>query len=124
MSLTDRLANYLSYKGISAYLFEKTCDLGNGYLGKQYKSQGSVGSDILEKVALHYPDLDMNWLISGKGKMLMKPLSGGKKGVVEDGILMREQAAAYKIRSQLIQELKEQVKMLESSMPKGLGKKK
>jgi hypothetical protein len=115
MHLTDRLVAYLSYKSVTAYLFEKTCQLGKGYLGKQVKVKGSVGSEILEKVAFHYPDLDMNWLITGKGKMLMKPLSGKKE--IPEGMLAKEEAAVYKIRKKLVGELKEQIRKLEQIKP-------
>jgi len=67
--LIDRLYQYLNENGISAYAFEHTCGLSNGYLGKQYKGKGSVGSSILEKIRLCYPDLDMQWLVTGEGNM-------------------------------------------------------
>lgn len=116
--LINRLSDYLTYKGVSAYLFERTCGLGNGYIGKQLKSKGSVGSDILQLIAQHYPDLDMNWLISGKGKMLMKPIGGSPAVSGNDGLLAREEAAVYEIKSALIQELKKHIDLLESSMAK------
>ncbi len=72
MRLIERLRNYLSYSHISAYAFEHSCGLSNGYLGKQLKGKGSVGSDILEKIKEIYPDLSLIWLVTGKGTMLVK----------------------------------------------------
>ena len=116
MRLTDRLLEYLAYKEITVYAFEKTCGVGNGYLGKQSKGKGSVGSDILEKIGDHYPDLNLGWLITGKGKMLQKPLPG-KKSESHDGMILMEEAAVYKIRNKLVEMLKEQLKALETSLP-------
>jgi hypothetical protein len=69
MRLIERLQEYLVYSNISAYEFEHTCNLSNGYLGKQLKGKGSVGSDILERIKENYTDLSLVWLVTGKGKM-------------------------------------------------------
>ncbi|HJV19514.1 MAG TPA: hypothetical protein VJ552_06495 [Sediminibacterium sp.] len=69
MRLIDRLYQYMEEEGISAYQFEHVCGLSNGYLGKQYRGKGTVGSAVLEKIKLHYPDIDMHWLITGNGAM-------------------------------------------------------
>ncbi|RFM30204.1 hypothetical protein [Deminuibacter soli] len=68
--LIDRLYRYLAYKNITAYAFEQNCGLSNGYLGKQAKGKGTIGSDILEKIYNHYFDLSLIWLITGEGSML------------------------------------------------------
>jgi len=119
MRLTDRLPVYLAYKGISVYLFEKTCGIGNGYIGKQMKAKGAIGSDILERIAARYPDLNMNWLITGKGKMLQRPAAAAKN----DGELyLMEEAPAYKIKNKLVGILQEQIRILETSLPGGKRK--
>lgn len=66
MRLIDRLFEYLSCNNLSAYEFEHTCGLSNGYLGKQLKGKGTVGSNVLEKIKYHYPDLDLLWLLTGE----------------------------------------------------------
>lgn len=72
----------MEQRGITPYAFEKTCGLSNGYLGKQVKGGGSVGSDVLERIHQSYPDLSLIWLISGKGEMLF---GSGNKHEVSDG---------------------------------------
>ncbi len=114
MRLIDRLNHYLESKKITAYAFEKTCGVGNGYLGKQSKGKGSVGSDILEKIGQHYPDLNLEWLITGKGKMLQR-IRRDKKNE-NYGSEMKEDAAVYTIRNRLIEVLKEQLGLLESPL--------
>ena len=115
MRLTDRLLQYLEFKEISVYSFEKACGLGNGYLGKQAKNKGSVGSDILERVAAIYPDLNLGWLITGKGKMLQKPTLEKNQDTEES--MVKEKASVYQIRNTLIEVLKEQLRALETSLP-------
>lgn len=120
MHLTDRLLNYFDLKGITIHNFEKVCGLGNGYFGKQYRGKGSVGSDILEKIADQYPDLNLNWLITGRGMMLQKPPKGMKS---PENIIVMEEDAVYAIRNKLVTVLKDQLKTLEETLPRARRKK-
>lgn len=73
MRLVDRLQQYLDHYRISAYAFEHACQLSNGYLGKQLKGKGAIGSEILERIKERYTDLSLVWLVTGKGTMLLSP---------------------------------------------------
>lgn len=110
------MSKYLEAKRISAYEFEHTCGIANGYLGKQLRGKGSVGSDILEKVSREYPDLNLVWLITGGGKMLTKPR---KNDPVNEnaGLEMQDDEAVYAVRDKLIEVLKEQLHTLSTSVP-------
>jgi hypothetical protein len=129
MKLIDRLAAYLLEKDISPYAFEKKIGLANGYLGKQLKVSGSVGSDILEKIANTYTDLNIDWLITGRGAMLSKMENrSDSKG---RSWTMQENQTAYRVRDRLIGILREQLDLLSTprlpakrSRKKSLQKKK
>lgn len=123
MKVIDRLAKYLEVKDISAREFELGCGVANGYLGKQLKVHASIGSDILEKVAVQYPDLNLVWLITGRGKMLVKPTKEKRDPEAED-LQMQEDKAAYAIRDHLIEVLKEQLVTLSSTGTKKYRKRK
>ncbi|MET0393060.1 MAG: hypothetical protein ABW019_07950 [Chitinophagaceae bacterium] len=120
MRLIDRLSKYLSSKGVTAYEFERSCNIANGYLGKQLKGKGSVGSDILEKVSREYPDLNLVWLITGEGRMIVNRKKQKPAGE-ENDLEMQDHEAVYDARNKLIKVLKEQIEVLSSSVP---GKKK
>lgn len=66
--ILDRIIEYLEYKGISKYKFYKETGLSNGFLDKK----GSIGADKCEIIYSHYPDLNLEWLITGKGEKLKK----------------------------------------------------
>lgn len=66
----DRLKSYLKDKGISLNAFDKSIGAANGYIGKQIKNSGSIGSDIIEKIHGIYTDLNLNWLLTGEGEMI------------------------------------------------------
>lgn len=74
MKPIERIAMYLQFRTISPHAFEKKIELSNGYFSKQLKHLGSVGSDILIKIHLAYPDLAILWILTGEGQML-KPES-------------------------------------------------
>lgn len=65
-SIRDRVSEYLLLKGISKYRFYQETGLSNGFLDKE----GSINSDNCEKICYAYPDLDPEWLLTGKGSML------------------------------------------------------
>ncbi len=65
-SIRDRVSEYLLLKGISKYRFYQETGLSNGFLDKE----GSINSDNCEKICYVYPDLDPEWLLTGKGSML------------------------------------------------------
>lgn len=70
MRIIDRLFEYLKHHGLTPYTFEQRCGIANGYLKKQSRGKGSVGSEILEKIIDRYRDIDPEWLLTGRGKML------------------------------------------------------
>lgn len=104
--LIDRLHRYLNYKGLSAYAFEKSCGLSNGYLGKQTKGKGTIGSDILEKIYYQYLDLSLIWLITGEGKMIEE----------HSKFELQEDAAQYVTKDDLVKELNKRIQLLEEAV--------
>jgi hypothetical protein len=70
MKPIERIEIFMHFKKISPHAFEQKIDLSNGYFSKQLKNLGSVGSDILIKIYLAYPELDILWILTGEGQML------------------------------------------------------
>jgi len=111
MRLLDRLYQYLECNAISAYAFEHACGLSNGYLGKQFKGKGSMGSAVLVKIKKHYPELNIQWLITGKGNMTNKTYALSTDNTsynLEDGT-----TNIFQLQSALIDALKKQIIHLE-----------
>jgi hypothetical protein len=73
MKAIERISEYLNYKIITPHKFEQTVHLSNGYFQKQLRNKGSIGSDILIKIADQYHDLDIVWVLTGEGTMLKYP---------------------------------------------------
>lgn len=64
--IRERISQYLSYKNISDYRFEKDLDLSKGYWNKAK----NPSSEILNKISGIYTDLLAEWLLRGEGEML------------------------------------------------------
>jgi|InofroStandDraft_1065614.scaffolds.fasta_scaffold00543_5 uncharacterized small protein (DUF1192 family) len=66
--IRERISQYLSYKNISDYRFEKDLDLSKGYWNKAK----NPSSEILNKISGIYTDLSAEWLLRGEGEMLKR----------------------------------------------------
>jgi hypothetical protein len=67
----DRLSIFIEFIQTNPRSFERSINISNGYFAKQ-KKNGSIGSNILEKIHHHYKILDIKWLLTGEGHMLNK----------------------------------------------------
>jgi hypothetical protein len=111
MRLVDRLQQYLGHYRISAYAFEHDCGLSNGYLGKQLKGKGAIGSEILERIKHRYADLSLVWLITGRGHMLLSPPKNGVEH--REPELNEEQHTYFSSKEEVIKLLYRQIEKLE-----------
>ncbi|MEP7258526.1 MAG: hypothetical protein ABI687_09060 [Flavitalea sp.] len=112
MRVIDRLYQYIQFKSISAYAFERTCEIANGYLKKQFNGGGTIGSEIIEKITGKFSDLSLVWLITGEGRMLIpaNPPSSA------ENLQLREDQNNYPSHDQIIRLLKEKIALLEVSL--------
>ena len=66
MGTVQRIRQYIENKGISKYRFYQQSGLSNGALDKGE----NIGSDKCEKILYAFPDLNSDWLLTGRGSML------------------------------------------------------
>lgn len=111
MRIIDRLVKYLEQKKITAYSFERTCQVANGYLKKQQKGKGSIGSDILERIHKNYFDLNLVWLVTGEEEMLYSDNADR-----ETKRLLLQEDKNYYTKDEMIKFLQERVLLLESAL--------
>jgi hypothetical protein len=64
--IQERIKCFLEYKGITKYYFYKKTNLSNGFLDKK----GTIGVDKCEIIYYHFPEISLEWLVTGKGEML------------------------------------------------------
>lgn len=93
MSSVARLIDFLEVKGESKADFYKKTGFSNGYLDKVK----ALGSDKIEIIISKYTDLNISWLVTGKGPMLLtdnNDLSGqllmeDSKGIIRTPVKSR-----------------------------------
>lgn len=66
MGAIQRIMQFIEYKGISKYKFYQETGLSNGFLDKGE----NMGSDKCEKIIYVYPEINSEWLLTGRGPML------------------------------------------------------
>lgn len=63
---------FIKYAGLSARQFDISIGAGNGYTLRMKKNNASIGSDVIESIIRIYPQLNVEWLLTGEGEMLKK----------------------------------------------------
>lgn len=66
MGTKERFVEFLKYKEIGQTAFELSANLSRGSIAKKT----GFSADSIEKIAISCPDLNLDWLITGKGEML------------------------------------------------------
>jgi hypothetical protein len=82
--IKERISKYLEYKNISKYQFYKKTGMSNGSLDKS----GTIGADKCELINYAYPDLNILWLITGKGDMLLSETKKEKEPIEQNPTLL------------------------------------
>ncbi|WP_342088046.1 hypothetical protein [Dyadobacter sp. OTU695] len=71
-TLAERLSLFISGLGITIYSFEKVIGVSKGSIMTPIKNNRTIGSDSIGKIFDKYPDLNLEWLIAGKGEMIKR----------------------------------------------------
>jgi hypothetical protein len=98
--MKKRLVQFATeHLGITIHRFEKSCGLSNSYCS----NPNAVGTYAQKKIMSAYPELSMDWVVTGKGEMLIIEKSS-KKYQVGSAIIneVKEESIAF---NQLKQEL-------------------
>lgn len=86
MNTKDRLKLFVKQKGYGRNKFEELIGVSIGYLSTKNET---INSDVIEKSKIFFPDLNLDWLITGKGEMIdttFQPDHGEQAiGMVEEG---------------------------------------
>ena len=65
MGITNRIKQFADYLGISMRKFCETVGVANG----SFEKVKSIGSETLLKIYYAYPNISLEWLITGEGSM-------------------------------------------------------
>ena len=79
--MQSRIKHLLEEKNLTASRFADLIEVNASAVSHILNGRSKPGFDVLEKISKAFPELDMNWLISGRGSMLTeteeaKPYTG------------------------------------------------
>lgn len=67
--MNQRLQQFLSAENISQAQFADTIDVARASVSHVLAGRNKPGYDFIRSISEHYPALNIEWLITGKGKM-------------------------------------------------------
>jgi|AGTN01.1.fsa_nt_gi hypothetical protein len=87
MEFIDRLKLFIKSRGLGQTKFEELVGFSRGYISKV---KTSIGADKLSNIVEVFPDLNLDWLITGKGEMIDPSIQSDSTteqaiGTVEEG---------------------------------------
>jgi len=117
MGATERVKEFIDYKGITRYRFCQMLGFSNKFLD----NSSNMGTDKASKILRYFPDLNPEWLLSGKGNMLRLDTLNESPAVynkiekedLEEDITYKELAEA---RKETIEILKKMILYLEAQL--------
>lgn len=103
MDLKERLLLFIDSLNIEKARFEKEVGLSNGFVDKV---SGNIRKSSLNRISNRYPHLNIDWLLTGKGEMLM----GVEDVFNPDGSFNEDKAANWLIEQ--LSETRDMIKEL------------
>lgn len=68
--MISRLSQFLEYQGINVRQFEQLISASNGMIRKAITNNTDIQSKWIAKIIDNFPNLNPEWLLTGKGNML------------------------------------------------------
>lgn len=86
--MKERIIRFINYKGITIQAFELKTGLSNGAVSKM---GDGTRRRTLEKISNYYPELNINWLLTGEGEMLISEERKSKTIEIPDSSIVADQ---------------------------------
>ena len=81
--MNRRLLQFLQAENLTQTQFADTLSVARGSVSHILSGRNKPGYDFLESLLLHYPSLNLEWLLTGKGKMYHDSAAGQDSNPVE-----------------------------------------
>lgn len=101
MTVKNRIKTYCKAENLPITVFEKSIGVSNGYVNAISKS---IGIEYLNKIIEIYSNLNIEWLLTGKGEML-KPEQASLQQSYAQSNEPNEHLTAQGVTPELITEL-------------------
>lgn len=84
--MNERLKKVIDYYGITPTNFSLKIGVSEGAIRKILSKNTTLRSDTLEKISQNFTDIDIDWLVTGRGSMLRNELPAAHPAAVGEGI--------------------------------------
>ena len=102
--MKERVLQFIEYTGLNKASFEKMVGLSNGAVDKM---GANTRHSTVDKISKTFPEIDRDWLMTGKGNMLNEGASNN--GVVEISAeawnVIKKQADSLASKDRQVEEL-------------------
>lgn len=117
MNVKNRIKDFIKTENLTIIEFEKSLNVANGYVNSISKS---MGIDKMATIIEKYPNLNMDWLITGNGEMLKqkKPYIEAKSDISN---LNEPEMSVYKLKTDYFGVERQQIPLYEIEASAGLN---
>lgn len=110
-----RIMMLIQHLNLSARKFDISIGASNGYILRMNKNNASVGSDVIEKIIEVYPQVNLIWLITGKGPMLLPEYADSTEPInpslIEDIVNQKIEAKMKEEKAALMKQILAEIDM-------------
>lgn len=96
--IKQRIIEYLEFKGLTMYQFNKESGITRGVIEKS----SGISEDNITKFIAYAPEVDVNWLVLGQGKMLKEHNDYGNPSMVQEPINVFSLKTDKSVKNQMI----------------------
>ena len=110
MNTVKRIKCFIDYKGISVRKFEETVGFSNGSFASQYRKNKTIGVDKVENILHLFPEINPEWLLTGKGEMLKTVNENNEKTavvVLTDSVQIQKKINSLELKVKRLEALNE-----------------
>jgi len=118
--INSRIKEVLLKKGISQGELADRWKVSRQYINAILSGNGSIGIKLINKLVDAFPDLNLNWLLTGKGDMFFDSQNTMKEPETEysNSNLLKSKEEVIQIQHDYIEQLKNTLKKLEKEIIK------
>lgn len=113
MKMISRISEFIKFKGLSVRSFEQSIGASDGMIRRAINNGTDIQSKWITSIAEKYPQINLRWLIIGKGDMLAPndlPTSSSDKMLLDKVIELTKENTILKEEIKRIGEQKKPIK--------------
>jgi len=103
-TISERVKQIVDYKETSIMGFEKKIGAGNNSIGLGIKRNSNLSGNLLIKIINYYSDINPEWLLTGKGKMLNKAVTKKSFSIKDRKKIVEELSSIYALKTNTLKD--------------------